>query len=78
LLCIALAPQWVAAFLIMHHRPRSPTKVDLAILRYGIILLFALFIQLNPFMEQMTEPRTGPWRHFQSQLRQSIGLKMIR
>ena len=45
---IAMLSQWMLVWILLFRRPRSPTRLDLQITRYGIIPLFTLIAFLGP------------------------------
>ncbi len=50
---VAMLCQWAAVFIILFRRPMSPTAVDLAIVRYGIILLLVVVAGFGPMLLQV-------------------------
>lgn len=47
---VAVVCQWAMAWMILFRRPTNPTQLDLAIVRYGIIPLFAAVAGLGPVL----------------------------
>jgi hypothetical protein len=45
---IAVLCQWAAVFIILLRRPMAPTKLDLALVRYGIIPLLVSVATFGP------------------------------
>lgn len=41
---VALLCQWAVVWMLLFRRPMNPTKLDLAIVRYGIVPIYALVV----------------------------------
>jgi hypothetical protein len=52
---IAFACQWAATWIIMLRRPRNPTTLDLAIVRYGIVPLLFMVAIFGPTLIQFAD-----------------------
>ncbi len=52
--CAALACQCVILLMLLARRPRTPTRLDLAIVRYGIVILLAIFLAVRLHFQPLT------------------------
>ena len=46
--CVAALAHWAAIVMIVARRPSSPTRFDLAIVRYGFWMMFLLMLPAAP------------------------------
>ena len=47
---VALLCQWAMVWIILFRRPMNPTRLDLAIVRYGIVLVLIIVAGAGPWL----------------------------
>jgi hypothetical protein len=59
---VALLCHWAINLIILHRRPRNPSRLDLAIIRYSILPLLVLIGRCGPWFLQLigTPPEMIP------------------
>jgi hypothetical protein len=50
---VAMLGQWSTALIILLRRPTNPTRLDLAMVRYGILPLFIVVLCFGPLLLRM-------------------------
>jgi hypothetical protein len=51
---VAFLGQWLMVWLILFRRPRNPTRLDLAIVRFGIVPMLILVAGAGPWLLRLT------------------------
>jgi hypothetical protein len=56
---VSMLCQWATVFIILLRRPTSPTKVDLVIVRYGIVAFLLVIANFGPLFLQFLGIQNG-------------------
>ena len=47
---IAVVAYWLAFGIVLFRRASSPTRLDMLLVRYGFLLVFAFVVMIGPFV----------------------------